>query len=222
MNIELRQAVFRHAAHGFTLRVPQLRLNAGEDVLVTGPSGCGKSTLLRLLAGLHRWQEGTCTVDGEDTGAWTTDEQRRWRADHVGFVFQDFRLLPYLDVGENIRLPYRLHPRRHWTDAEEQMLQAMLERAGLPDRRRRSIGTLAEGEKQRVAVCRALLPRPQLVLADEPTGNLDPANRDRVIDLLTAECRASGATLVVVSHDQALRERFSRGLHLPDLLSGHD
>lgn len=221
MNIEVRQVAFHYAARGFTLRVPDLRLSSGESVLLTGPSGCGKSTLLRLLAGLHRPQEGTVLVEGRAMNGWTADEVRRWRADRVGFVFQDFRLLPYLNVGENIRLPYRLNPRRRWTAAESRAADDMLERAGLAGCRSRPVGTLSEGEKQRVAVCRALLPGPGLVLADEPTGNLDTANRDRVIDLLVSGCRDTGATLLVVSHDTALHGRFARDLHLPDLLSAH-
>lgn len=221
MNIEIRQAVFRYPDRAFTLRVPALYLSAGEDVLLTGPSGCGKSTLLRLLAGLQQPEEGEILIDGQPLHQRPDDEVRRWRADHVGFVFQDFRLLPYLNVGENIRLPYRLNPRRRWTTQDSQALDAMLERAGLGGRRTRAVRKLSEGEKQRVAVCRALLTKPGLVLADEPTGNLDTANRDRVIDLLSAECRASGATLLVVSHDLALRDRFTRHLQLPDVLSGH-
>lgn len=221
MNIEVRQAVFCYPARGFTLRVPELHLPSGGDILLTGPSGCGKSTLLRLLAGLHRPQEGAVLVDGRDMRGWSAGEVRRWRADRVGFVFQDFRLLPYLNVGENIRLPYRLNPRRRWTSTESQTLDDMLERAGLAGSRRRPVGTLSEGEKQRVAVCRALLSNPGLVLADEPTGNLDAANRDRIIELLAAGCRATGATLLVVSHDTALHGRFTRELHLPDLVSAH-
>jgi putative ABC transport system ATP-binding protein len=222
MKIEVRQAVFRYPARAFALRVPSLHLAAGEDALLTGPSGSGKSTLLRLLAGLHRPQEGAVVIDDREMNQWQDDEVRRWRADRVGFVFQNFRLLPYLDVGENIRLPYRLNPRRRWSPEDSPALDALLERAGLASCRSRAVHTLSEGEKQRVAVCRALLTRPGLVLADEPTGNLDADNRDRVIDLLASECRASGATLLVVSHDTAMQSRFTRHLHLPDLLSGHD
>ena len=178
----------------------------GESVAIVGASGSGKSTLLGLLAGLDLPSAGRIIASGQDLFALDEDARAQWRATHVGFVFQSFQLLPQMTALENVMLPLELAGQR---DAAARA-RALLARVGLGDRMGHYPRTLSGGEQQRVALARAFAPNPPLLLADEPTGNLDPATGERIIELLFELNREAGATLVLVTHDPALAARCGR------------
>ncbi len=208
MRIGIDQLGFEYPRQTFRLHIPELSVASGERVAFVGPSGSGKTTLLRLLAGIYLPSAGHLTLG--DTAIPELDDaaRRRFRITRIGFVFQDFHLIDYLDVEENIRLPYRIHPALKWTSDVARRSEALAEATGIADKRRRRVDELSQGEQQRVAICRALLPEPGLVLADEPTGNLDPANKERILEILFRETRQHGATLVMVTHDRDLLSGF--------------
>jgi len=178
-------------------------------VALIGPSGSGKSTFVHLLAGLLQPASGELRVAGRSIGSASDAERRAWRRDEVGLVFQDLELLEYLSAEDNVLLAARLRGGR-LTSAQRERAAALLERAGLGERRRAKPASLSGGERQRVAVCRALLGRPDLLLGDEPTGSLDPTTGRQVLDLLFDERAERGASLLMITHDHSLLERFDR------------
>ena len=185
-------------------------IHAGESVAILGPSGSGKSTLLGLLAGLDRASDGRVFIDGVDLFALNEDKRAALRGANIGFVFQSFQLLANLTALENVMLPLEIANR---SDARA-AAQAVLERVGLAQRLQHYPKQLSGGEQQRVAIARAFAPRPKLLFADEPTGNLDRATGDRVIDLLFELNHEQGTTLVLVTHDERLAQRCGRRLEL--------
>ncbi len=189
-----------------------LDVAAGEFVAVVGDSGVGKSTLLNCLAGLDSFDAGRVTLCGHDLGAAGEDKRALLRRRHVGFVFQAFHVLPHLDVAQNIALPLMLLGESPAAIAPR--VQAMLEAVGLAGLGERLPQQLSGGQLQRVAIARALVHRPALLLADEPTGNLDPGTAARVMDLLLAQTREQGAALVLVTHSEAAARRGDRILYL--------
>jgi putative ABC transport system ATP-binding protein len=201
---------FGYPGGNFVLRVPSLAVAVGEAVAVVGPSGSGKTTLLHLLAGIHVPQTGRLVVNGVEPARMSDAARRAFRIRSVGLVFQDFGLLDYLNVLDNVLLPYRISSALRLDPAVRERAAGLIERLGIGDKLRRWVGQLSQGEKQRVAVCRALLPNPPLLLADEPTGNLDPATKDRVLDAMLSTARAAGTTVLVVTHDHGLLGRFDR------------
>lgn len=186
-----------------------LAVAAGEFVAVVGESGVGKSTLLNCMAGLDHWQEGRVAVDGTDLGSLDDEGRALLRRAKLGFVFQAFHVLPHLDVAQNVGLPLLLLQR-----PDDARVAGMLEAVGLAGLGARLPQELSGGQLQRVAIARALVHRPRLLLADEPTGNLDPATAARVLDVLRAQARASGAALVLVTHSSAAAARADRVLQL--------
>ena len=192
---------------GITLAVP-----AGEIAAVVGPSGAGKSSLMMVAGGLERATAGRVDLAGRDLGPLDDDARARLRRDHVGIVFQGFHLIPTMTALENVALPLEFAER---TDAFE-AAQAALQRVGLAPRVGHYPAQLSGGEQQRVAVARAFVGRPKLLLADEPTGNLDGATGKQVMDLLFELARANDTTLILVTHDMALAERCDRIVRLVD------
>lgn len=186
-----------------------LQVAAGEFVAIVGESGVGKSTLLNCMAGLDTWDEGDVLVEGISLGTLTDEGRTLLRREKVGFVFQAFHVLPHLDVAQNVGLPLMLLGR---PDAGR--VQAMLQAVGLGGLGGRLPQALSGGQLQRVAIARALVHEPRLLLADEPTGNLDPATAALVMDLLAAQARRSGTALVLVTHSEAAAARADRILHL--------
>jgi putative ABC transport system ATP-binding protein len=186
-----------------------LQVNSGEFVAIVGESGVGKSTLLNCLAGLDQWDQGSVLLDGQDLGRLGDEPLARLRRQHIGFVFQAFHVLPHLDVAQNVALPLMLLGQH---DAAR--VQAMLAAVGLEGLGARLPQQLSGGQLQRVAIARALVHRPALLLADEPTGNLDPSTALRVLDTLVDQTRQHGAALVLVTHSQAAAERADRVLQL--------
>jgi putative ABC transport system ATP-binding protein len=201
---------FRYGPDGFELRVSELRIEPGEQVAVIGPSGSGKTTFLHLCAGILAADEGRLRVDGVELADCDDAARRRFRVARVGLVFQEFELLEYLDVRENMLLPYLVDDELSIDDAVERRVVDLAESVGLGAFLRRRPGSLSQGERQRAALCRALVTDPAVLLADEPTGNLDPEASARMLDLMTAEAARRGATLVVVTHDHALAARLPR------------
>ncbi len=188
-----------------------LNVAKGEFVAIVGESGVGKSTLLNCMAGLDTWDTGTVTLDGIDLGTLTDDQRALLRRDKVGFVFQAFHVLAHLDVAQNVALPLMLQGRQ--ADMNERV-QAMLNAVGLEGFGARLPQTLSGGQLQRVSIARALVHRPALLLADEPTGNLDPTTAAKVMDALINQTRAHGASLVLVTHSEAAAARADRVLKL--------
>jgi putative ABC transport system ATP-binding protein len=213
----LHGARFRHRGGTFELAVDSLALAAGERVAVIGPSGSGKTTLLHLLAGILVPNSGTAELMGRSLGALDEAARRVLRARHVGLVLQELELLEHLTVTENVLLPYYAVPGLALTAATVARARALLARVGLADKAARKPERLSQGERQRVAVARALITEPQLVLGDEPTGNLDPETSRQVLGLLQDEARRTGATLVMVTHDHGLLGRFERVVDVRDL-----
>jgi ABC-type lipoprotein export system ATPase subunit len=189
-------------------------LDTGEFVVVTGPSGAGKSTLLHIAGGLDAPDNGTVEVTGRDVWSMSTGARAAFRRRNLGFVFQFFNLVPMLTAVENVSLPLVLDgmPARSADDRAEELLQ----RVGLGDRARHRPAELSGGQMQRVAVARALVARPSLILADEPTGNLDSHSSTEVLELLRSLSDEDGAAVVMVTHDQAAARYGSRELHLVD------
>ncbi len=194
------------------LREVTLAVAPGERLALTGPSGSGKSSLLLLMAGLERASAGVVRVAGHDLTALSEDALARFRRATMGIVFQSFHLIPTLSALENAALGLELAGAR---DARERAA-AMLEAVGLGHRAHHYPAQLSGGEQQRVALARALAPRPRVLLADEPTGNLDAANGAAVMDLIFDLADRQGSTLVLVTHDPALAERASRIVRLAD------
>ncbi|WP_029523917.1 ABC transporter ATP-binding protein [Polaromonas glacialis] len=197
--------------YGDTAVFSQVTLDVapGEFVAIVGESGVGKSTLLNCMAGLDSWDEGTVSLGGADLGQMTDDQRALLRRRHVGFVFQAFHVLPHLDVAQNVALPLLL-----LGQPDDARVEALLEAVGLGGLGKRLPQQLSGGQLQRVAIARALVHRPGLLLADEPTGNLDPATASKVMDALIAQTREHGAAMVLVTHSAAAAARADRVLHL--------
>jgi len=186
-----------------------LSVGAGEFVAIMGDSGVGKSTLLNCMAGLDTWDSGRVLLRGQDLGQLSDTALAALRRQHIGFVFQAFHVLPHLDVAQNVGLPLLL-----LGTPDARRVQEMLQAVGLGDMGKRLPQTLSGGQLQRVAIARALVHRPALLLADEPTGNLDPDTASLVMDALVAQTRQHGAALVLVTHSQAATSGADRVIRL--------
>ena len=196
-----------HALRGVTLDVP-----AGQFTAIMGPSGSGKSTLMHLLAGLDRPTEGTVHIGGEDVTRMKDAELTKLRRRHVGFVFQAFNLLPVLTAEENVTLPLSISGRK----VDREALDGLLQRMGLDERRDHRPSELSGGQQQRVAIARALISKPTVLLADEPTGNLDTESGHEVLTLLREAVQLDGQTTVMVTHDPRAAATADRVLFLED------
>jgi len=183
-------------------------------VAILGRSGSGKSTLLNLISGIDRPDSGSVEVDGQDISRLGEPARTLFRRQRIGFVYQFFNLIPTLDVEENVRLVLELNGIRG--AVARRRSEAMLEQVGLADRSRSTVDTLSGGEQQRVAIARALVHEPSLILADEPTGNLDEQTSGQVMPALLSLTRSNGASLLIVTHDTALARGADRMLELRD------
>jgi putative ABC transport system ATP-binding protein len=217
--IEIDSLDFTYPGAEFILRVPALHVAPGEKVAVIGPSGSGKTTLLNLVAGILVPQQGRVDCADVQVSALGDRQRRDFRISTIGFVFQDFELLDYLDVRDNILHPYRITRALRLTTEVSERAAGLAEQMGIGDKLRRRIDHLSQGEKQRVAICRALLPSPRLVLADEATGNLDPRNKAHILELLFRSVETHDATLLAVTHDHELLPHFDRIVDFNDFRS---
>lgn len=196
------------------VRGVNLSIKSGEMVAIMGPSGCGKTTLLNVLCGIDDPSAGVVTVSGKQLYGISDDERTGLRATHMGFIFQQFNLLPVLTALENVELPL-LVGKVDATKART-MARNALDSVGLGDRYDHRPAELSGGQQQRVAVARAFVHSPDVILCDEPTGNLDSRTSDEIMDLLIARNRDEGVTLVILTHDEEIAARCDRVLHMSD------
>lgn len=195
---------------GNRMQFPEIRCENGEHLLIIGRSGTGKTTLLHLLAGLLSPKNGEINIAGQDIARMRGRELDRFRGKHIGIIFQKSHFVSALNVSDNLQLTSYLAGLK----ADKARIQELLERLNLSDKLTKKTKELSQGEQQRVAIARALLNRPDLILADEPTSSLDDKNTADVIELLEKEAALADATLVIVTHDQRLKDRFSRRVEL--------
>jgi putative ABC transport system ATP-binding protein len=219
--LDLQQLRYRWPGAGDDiLQIDALTLAPGETVFLRGPSGCGKSTLLSLAAGVLLPGAGRLRLLGQDWAALGAGARDRFRADHLGYIFQQFNLLPYLSVIDNVRLPLRFSRRRaaRAAAAGANTAEQLLARSGLPAPLwHQPASALSVGQQQRVAAARALIGAPEVVIADEPTSALDEELREAFMTLLLQSCAAAGSALLFVSHDLRLASRFDRVISLPQV-----
>lgn len=218
--VEISNVRFGYGSDRDVLDIRDLKVSSGERIFLYGPSGSGKSTLLALIGGVLVPRSGKLAVFGKDLSAAKNTLRDRLRADHVGFIFQQFNLVPYLSVEENVRLPCRYSARRlerarEGDGSEAEAADRLLGALGIGgELRARKPTDLSVGQQQRIAVARALIGRPELIVADEPTSALDAARRREFIELLLSECARSQSTVLFVSHDASLASHFDRSIDL--------
>jgi len=188
------------------LDIPEYHVEASEEVVLVGESGCGKTTLLHVIAGISRPNSGKVRIDDWDTTLFTESEMDRFRAERIGYVFQTFNLLPAFTALENVLISMRFASRR----PDRQRAVELLDRVGLKHRLTHRPPMLSVGEQQRVAVARALANRPHLLLADEPTANVDSGNQQQILDILRQACREEGVAMIMVTHSREVAEQFDR------------
>lgn len=221
--LELHDVEFGYEASNTILQIEQFRIKRGESVFLRGPSGSGKSTLLGLIGGVLHPQKGRISICGTEITALSSGRRDKMRADHLGIIFQQLNLLPYLNIIQNVTLPCRFSTARNKrADGPEASVsntaRELIRELGLgPELIDRKVGNLSIGQQQRVAVARALIGGPDLIIADEPTSALDSDNRDRFIELLDTQRKRFGCSLLFVSHDLSLAKHFDTSVDLNTL-----
>ncbi len=218
-DIRVEAVRYRWPGSGFELEIGRLEVAAGKRLAVIGPSGSGKTTLLNLLAGILVPDSGSISVAGQAVSRLNDADRRRFRIRHIGMVFQQFELVPYLRALDNCLLPFYVNPAQPCDAAAQERAAGLMDQTGLGNRTRSFPRQLSQGEQQRLALCRALVTGPPVLLADEPTGNLDAANKFRVLDLMLEQVTQRGVTLVVVTHDTSLLDRFDQVVDFGALVS---
>ena len=216
--IRISDIEFCYPSGEFHLAVQELLVTAGEKVAVIGPSGSGKTTLLNLVAGILTPIRGNVNIDDVEISSQSDKNRRDFRISNIGFIFQDFGLLDYLDVEDNILHSYRITGALKLSNVVRERAHMLAEQMGIVNKLKRHPTDLSHGERQRVAICRALLPRPKLILADEATGNLDPKNKMHILELLFENVDRHKATLLAVTHDQELLPHFDNVINFSDFV----
>ena len=206
--IKINDLEFKYKQGDFNLKIPDLTIEKGRKVAIVGASGCGKTTLLHLIAGIKLPIKGSITINSVNIEQLKEQDRRQFRISNIGFIFQDFELINYLNVFDNIIHCYRLNPTLKLTQEIKNKAYDLAEKVGIKSKINSSINQLSQGEKQRVAICRALLTQPQLLLADEATGNLDPVNKQKMLEILFNYLKDYQATLIAVTHDHELLNLF--------------
>lgn len=212
--IEMQQLKFSYPQSKFRLSIPELLIQSAEKVAVIGPSGCGKTTLLNLISGILIPDQGTLISHGMNLKTLNDNQRRVYRISQIGFVFQEFELIEYLNVRENILLPYYINSTLQMDASVQERARDLATSIQIDQYFNSRIDQISQGERQRVAICRALLPQPQILLADEPTGNLDPINKRLIRDLLIEHTTRTKATLIMVTHDDRLLDQFERTIDI--------
>jgi len=220
--IKVEHLQFQYPDKEFSLHIPELEIQAASSTAIIGPSGTGKTTLLNLMAGYLLPQEGHLQVSGSELTSMHEAERRAFRIAHIGLVFQEFELIEYLSVINNILLPFRICPSLKLNSDVRQHAESLAGEVGLRDKLHRNVKRLSQGERQRVAVCRALVTRPAVLMCDEPTGNLDPDNKHIILDYLLNDVKQRQSTLVLVTHDHQLLPRFQDVIDFSSLIKQTD
>ncbi len=208
--IELSDVKYSYPNSDFHLSIDSLLIGTGEKTAVIGPSGFGKTTMLNLIAGILLPESGSVIIKEKEINNLQDAERRNFRIKEIGFVFQDFKLLEYLNVLDNILLPYRINNTLKLKDETRTVAKELAQTLKIGNKLNKYPAKLSHGERQRVAICRALLNKPSIILADEPTGNLDPTNKNHIIDILFEYVENYGSTLITVTHDHDLLKGFDR------------
>jgi len=216
--LKITELYFEYPRSDFHLRINHLIFKMGSTHALIGPSGSGKTTLLNLIAGISIPQAGTIEYRNTVISKLSETERRAFRISKIGFVFQDFKLINYLTVQENIRLPFRINARLKADHNILDRIEVLSQYTGISKYLKKYPNALSQGERQRVAICRALVTQPELILADEPTGNLDPKNKKKILELLFTYCREEGTTLITVTHDHELLPEFDQVIDFSKLL----
>lgn len=216
--IELKHVTYQYQTGEFRLDIPHFSVSKGEKVAIIGPSGSGKTTLFNLVAGILLPSNGSVRVNGTALSDKNDSERREYRISNIGFIFQDFGLIDYLDVLDNILHPYRITTALQLDTEVREKARWFASQMGLTSRLHHYSGDLSHGERQRVAICRALLTGPALILADEATGNLDPANKGHILQLLFQAADDQDATLMAVTHDRDLVDSFDRVIDFSEFM----
>ncbi len=206
--IELKDISFQYPQSEFELKISELSIQAGSKTAIIGPSGFGKTTLLNLIAGILTPDLGTITIGENMVQSLSDSDRRKFRIQNIGFIFQDFRLIPYLNIYDNILLPYRINQNLKLSKSSRANTIKLADELGIGELIKKYPDQLSHGERQRVAIARALINKPQLLLADEPTGNLDPANKQHIKKMLFNAVETQNATLIAVTHDHEMLEGF--------------
>ncbi len=220
--IDCRELCFQYPGDSFALEVPKLSISRGEKVALIGPSGSGKTTFMQLVAGILLPGCGELRVDDQAIVSLSKKERQHFRIQTIGMVPQKFDLLDYLTVRENILLPFRVSSRLSLRKENDEYCDKLAERCGISSLLDRLPQKLSQGERQRVALCRGLVTRPKIILADEPTGNLDPENQDRIVSLLLEQAKEIEATVLMITHEPGLLPMFDRVIDILELRRGKE
>ncbi len=208
--IQLSNIKYSYPNSDFHLAIKSMQIDRGQKTAIIGPSGFGKTTLLNLIAGILLPREGEISVNDEAINILNDQERRNYRVNKIGFVFQDFKLLDYLNVYDNILLPFRINTSLQVNNEIKNSVVDIANSMNIGNKLYKHPSKLSHGERQRVAICRALLNQPQVILADEPTGNLDPENKSHIMNILFKYVQNYQSTLVTVTHDHELLKGFDR------------
>jgi putative ABC transport system ATP-binding protein len=219
--ISLQNINYTYPNSDFCLKIDDLTIDKDKKTAVIGPSGFGKTTMLNLIAGIIPYQEGHILVNDIQVNRLNDKERRDFRIRSVGFVFQDFKLLNYLNVLDNILLPYRINNTLKISADSKKAAVSVADSLGIKDKLSKYPTKLSHGERQRVSICRALLNNPSILLADEPTGNLDPENKNHIMDILFNYVNDCGSTLITVTHDHELLKGFDTIVDFKKLKRNH-
>ncbi len=218
--IKLSDVHFEYGGGGFALSVPGLEITSGQTAAFVGPSGTGKTTLMYLIAGILPPDAGRIEIDGKTLGAMNDRQRRMFRISRFGLIFQEFELLEYLSTKENILLPYLINKSLKLTSKVADSARTLAESVGLGGKMSRRPRELSHGERQRVAVCRALITGPDIIIADEPTSSLDAENSSAIMKIMLGEARKRGAVFLMLTHDRSLLEPFDMVVDVGNLSGG--
>lgn len=208
--IDIDSVEFSYGVDDFKLIISKLVISKAEKVAIVGPSGAGKTSLLKLISGILLPDSGNISIDGMIVNQLTESSRRDYRISNIGFIFQDFELLEYLDTQDNIMHPYRITKALKINSDVRNRAKILAQELGIGHKLKSLTNNLSQGEKQRTAICRAVLTNPKLILADEATGNLDPKNKIKILDVLFRSADKTGATVIAVTHDHELLSHFDR------------